>query len=260
MAPTISIWFTQQLTRRAASACFNKDYGMDPTRSYSQCGEDKVITMILFLLYQVRRPVSYFDIGSNNPIVANNTYIFYLNGGSGVLVEPNPVFAEMTRIMRPRDTFYNLGIAFDERREAIYYSYVQDPGCNTFCVEMAKKIAVEMPELTLKEKMTLPLMDINEIMEKHFSHNQLDIISIDCEGADLQVLEMIDFTRFRPKVICLEALACWNIWQDNYRKHLKENGYNQAASTFVNDIFVDMTQINNDVMLGHLATLNAALP
>jgi len=45
---------------------------------------------------------------------------------------------------------------------------------------------------------------VNDILTNHFEAG-LHFISIDAEGVDFPILQSIDFTRFRPKIICVEA-------------------------------------------------------
>src|SRR5947209_3939954 len=59
------------------------------TLSYAQQGEDLVVQNILAMV-GVKGPITYVDIGAYDPIFSSNSYAFYLAGGHGVLVEPNP--------------------------------------------------------------------------------------------------------------------------------------------------------------------------
>ena len=52
--------------------------------SYSLEGQDRII---LSILRKVKKGF-YIDIGSNDPVVNNDTYLLYKKGWSGVLVEP----------------------------------------------------------------------------------------------------------------------------------------------------------------------------
>ena len=58
------------------------------TRSFAQCGEDRIAAFILDTL-SMPQP-TYLDLGANDPCRLNNTFFFYLRGGRGVLVEPDP--------------------------------------------------------------------------------------------------------------------------------------------------------------------------
>jgi len=51
------------------------------------------------------------------------------------------------------------------------------------------------------------LVSANEILEEHFEGAPLHLLSIDAEGANFDIFRSIDFGRFSPMVICIEAQA-----------------------------------------------------
>jgi hypothetical protein len=71
--------------------------------SYSYAGEDLVALELLG-----DGSGTYVDIGANHPTRANNTYLFYELGWSGVCLEPVPAAAAAPARSRPRDLFLNL--------------------------------------------------------------------------------------------------------------------------------------------------------
>src|SRR5580693_625305 len=54
--------------------------------SFAQQGEDLIAEDLLHW-FKISKP-TYLDIGANDPIHNNNTYLFYTKGARGVLVEP----------------------------------------------------------------------------------------------------------------------------------------------------------------------------
>src|SRR5262249_294836 len=87
--------------------------------SWAQQGEDLVMAEILARL-AIATP-RYFDIGAFHPTIGSNTFLFYVMGGSGVLVEPNPPMIDLLRRARPRDVVIAAGIGIDATRSAPYY-------------------------------------------------------------------------------------------------------------------------------------------
>ena len=77
-------------------------------KSFSQAGEDLIVKFTLQFLGIPS--ITYLDIGANHPVRLNNTYLFYLRGCKGVLVEPNASLCERLRAVRPRDTTLAAGI------------------------------------------------------------------------------------------------------------------------------------------------------
>lgn len=47
----------------------------------------------------------YLDVGSNDPIHASNTYLYYRLGFKGICIDPNADFSLFYRLFRPRDIF-----------------------------------------------------------------------------------------------------------------------------------------------------------
>lgn len=66
--------------------------------SFSQFGEDAVVASLV-----PQQAGVYLDVGAGHPVTFSNTYSFYRQGWSGVLVEPLPANAEHARRVRPRD-------------------------------------------------------------------------------------------------------------------------------------------------------------
>lgn len=211
--------------------------------SYSQNGEDLIIRDLLHRL-RIKSP-TYLDIGANEPFKISNTYLLYSKGNRGVCVEPNVHLYKKMLQKRPGDTCINAGIAFDEKREADFYLFPKEAnGLGTF-----SKSEAEFWEQTGNERVgkykvekvvSVPLIDINEVMGKYFSPHP-NFISIDVEGLDLQLLQSIDFTKYKPEVFCVETLAYSGSEKEVKNtaliNFLTDRGYFVFADTYINTIF-----------------------
>lgn len=203
--------------------------------SYSQFGEDLVLKSLCVAL-RLSAP-SYLDIGAYEPILSNNTYLFYGRGARGVLVEPNVSLTDKLRRLRPDDTVLTAGIGIDDRAEADYY-VMRNPELNTFDKDQVALLerAGERPEKVVK----MPLVNINRVIAEHFNSVTPDIISIDIEGLDYAVLKTLDYGRFRPKIICAETVITTTLQHNlNTPKLMAEKGYELRGMTHPNMIFVD---------------------
>ena len=58
----------------------NKDPKFLPNKCFSQNGED----LILNRLFENKTNGFFVDIGAHHPVRFSNTYLFYLNGWSGI--------------------------------------------------------------------------------------------------------------------------------------------------------------------------------
>lgn len=173
---------------------------MKPNMYFAQEGEDVLLERIF---ERIKKGI-YLDIGANDPVRFSNTYKLYLKGWHGYIVEPNKNLSKKFRQVRERDTVFNLGIS-DQNGFLVYYMY-DETAYNTFSYKVTEELSAlgitfiassKVNVITLKEFIELiPREDIARI----------DFLNIDVEGLDLNVLISNDWTKFRPKVICVEDL------------------------------------------------------
>lgn len=210
-------------------------------KSYSQCGEDLILSF-LFTRMKIRK-VTYLDIGANDPVRISNTYFFYKKGGRGVLVEPNLFFCKKIARKRPRDICLNAGIGFGQNRIADFY-VMSSHTLSTFSKEEAERYASYGAQ-KIKEVRKIPLISINEILTKYFPATP-NLVSLDIEGWDLQVIQSINFDKFRPQVFCIETITYTE--NDTEEKiteiidFMAKKDYFVYADTYINTIFVDKQQ------------------
>jgi FkbM family methyltransferase len=209
--------------------------------SYSQAGEDRVIFYLFERMGKVEG-LRYADIGAAVPAGHNNTYLFYALGGSGVLAEADPVYLPAYTSVRPKDLVEQVAVVPNRMRDkgTVTFYRMNDRGWSTVLVDRvatARSLGKCGDKL---ESFEVPCVTINELLEKHFSDGNLDLLSIDIEGVDLEVLSELDFSRFIPKVIVVEnscnPLSVGNL-SNNITTNIKD--YQLFASTYINSIFVN---------------------
>ena len=76
-------------------------------KSYSQAGEDAILMYIFVMLGVPLSQCNYLDLGANHPCDMSNTWFFYQQGATGILVDANPKLAEELRRARPKDQVIN---------------------------------------------------------------------------------------------------------------------------------------------------------
>jgi FkbM family methyltransferase len=211
--------------------------------SYSQSGEDIIISD-LFSRLGISQP-TYLDIGANEPISLNNTYRLYKRGSRGVCVEPNPIMYKKLRKERKKDVCLNMGVAFNEQREADFYVFPEKwHGLNTFSKKEAEFWEQtgnkDVGKFKVEQVIKMQLIDINELMEKYFSPWP-NLISLDVEGLDLEIVKTIDWEKYKPEVICVETL--WfgegdkELKNTAFAAYIESKGYFAYADTYINTIF-----------------------
>lgn len=206
--------------------------------SFSQFGEDIIIESLI-RRYGVS-PVTYLDIGANEPITGSNTYGFYLRGERGVLVEPNKDLCNSLKSVRPGDLVLNFGIGGEEEGEADYYMFGRDhTHINTFSAEEAKNN--EKEGFPIREVVKVPLKNINNIIHDYLNDKAPVLLSLDVEGLDEEILKTLDFDRYQPLLVCVETVT-FSLNKQLVKRQpildfMESKGYFVYADTHVNTIF-----------------------
>jgi FkbM family methyltransferase len=168
-------------------------------KAYSAEGEDLLLTRI----FQDRRFGVYVDIGAFQPIYASNTYLFYKRGWRGINIDPTPGTAALFHRKRPHDL--TLEVAVGAREEELDFYIFGDKDRNTLDTRMKQMYdrSGESPEVVIKVKVR-PLSDI--LTEHLPPSTPIDFFNIDTEGHEEPVIHSNDWSKFRPKILCIEFL------------------------------------------------------
>jgi FkbM family methyltransferase len=188
-----------------------------PPLSYAQRFED-------FHLWRALGDITngfYVDVGAGHPVYDNVSFAFYLGGWRGITVEPNPALAALARAVRPRDHLYE-GLCGAAAGEATLYLQREFHGLSTTIAEHAQ--AAEKEVNRSAEAVTLPMTTLAALCEQH-APASFEFLKVDVEGAEADVLRGADFSRFRPKIIVVEAIKpltlapAWDEWEPLLSRH-----------------------------------------
>jgi len=207
--------------------------------SGSQAGEDQIIRYLFTSRFGINQP-TYLDIGANHPFKGSNTYLFYSRGAHGVCIEPDPSFYKLLKKYRNRDTILQVGIGLGEKKEEILYVFPKPySGWNTIIKDEAE-MRVKESGISYVNELKVPMIGINEVIKTYFNRWP-NLISIDAEGLDLAILQTLDFSLYKPEVICVESIT---FSTNNQEKNIKEiaefmssKGYFAFANSHINTIF-----------------------
>ena len=204
--------------------------------SYAQFGEDIVAASIFWYLH-IDSP-TYLDIGAYSPVSLSNTYYFYKRGSQGVCVEPNPASVRSFRRMRRRDHCLQAGVGVEDNQNGLPFYVLKDEPLSTFDESGAQ--ALERNGFTkIEAVVSVPVYSVNTLIER-FCQGCPDFLSIDVEGMDLAILQSIDFSRYRPAVICVETIEFQTQAKDTeITNFLRSQGYRAQADTVINTLYVD---------------------
>ena len=164
--------------------------------SYSQNNED-------VLLWRALGHVQngfYIDVGANDPVEHSVTKAFYDAGWRGINIEPLPAFHEAFMEQRPRDI--NLAEAAGSSDGSLtLYDVADVNGWASPEREVAEGHRAAGHEV---RELTVPVRTLASICSEHVQ-GEVHFLKVDVEGFESEVLLGMDFERWRPWVLVVEA-------------------------------------------------------
>lgn len=197
--------------------------------SYSQEGEDR----ILYRMFEQRMQSGFYvDVGAHHPKRFSNTYLFYLHGWRGINVDPRPGMKSDFESLRPRDVNLELGVS--QTPGTLTYYEFNDPALNTFSPEMAARRHNKNGYHITREA-RIPTAPLREILKEHLPAGQnIDFLTVDVEGLDMEVLHSNDWTTYRPSYVLAEDVRVQELAQvlhGDITSFLASVGYVPVAKT-----------------------------
>ena len=210
----------------------------------SQSGEDAVMAYVLGRLKIPFESCRYLDLGANRPIEGSNTNFFYQQWASGVLVEANPQLIPELKERRKEDIILNRCVS-NRDDESITFYILSDDGLSSPDYAQICRVQKENPEITLLDQTEVKSITVNRIFQEYFQDEAPLILSVDVEGKDREILESIDFKKYRPLLVVIEMIE-YSTDKLSLKKdreifdYMISKGYAEYAFTGINSIFIDM--------------------
>ena len=174
----------------------------------------------------------YVDVGAHHPTTESVTKAFYEAGWSGINIEPARSWYQLLAAERARDI--NLCIAVGQAACEQAFFEIPNPGLSTLSPELAKRHALEQGYPT--ERTTTDVVSLTDILDEH-AQQDIHFLKIDVEGAEKDVLAGMDFEKYRPWILVVEAtepntqVDCSDQWQhlipDSLYSHVYFDGLNR---------------------------------
>ncbi len=200
-------------------------------RSYSQSGED----LLAFAALGGKKRGFYVDVGASHPKVFSNTYSFYKRGWRGINIEPDREMFELLNWVRNKDVNVNVGVG--KRGESELYVF-EDRQANTFDKELKDEYQ-KKANRNLVATRRIKMMTLADILTA-YGVSEIDLLSVDTEGMDVEVLESNDWDKYRPEVIICEDMNFHVEYPDGSEVFvmLKEKGYQMVGLTPYSLVFL----------------------
>jgi len=196
---------------------------MSEQRSYAQWGEDALVWD-----YFHRRPRGFFiEVGANDPVHLSQTCLLEQNGWEGILVEPQAECCTRLRQVRTRSKVIQAACGAPERRGKALFRVAtrQDRSM------LANQKPAE--EVVFTQTVEVDLVTLDDILAESGNPN-LDFLSIDVEGGELDVLRGFNLAKHRPSLILVED----DVYDLRLHSHLRAQGYKLVKRTGSNNWYV----------------------
>jgi len=201
--------------------------------SYSQEGED----MILRRMFERKSIGFYVDVGSHHPKRFSNTYFFYQRGWTGINIDAMPGSMKFFQKFRNKDI--NLEIPIASKEQVLTFFSFNEPALNSFSKELSRARDGKNGYF-IKDEIHLSTQLLSTVLDNFLPNGtEIDFLSIDVEGFDLDVLYSNNWEKYKPKAILIEILSTdlAEIEHNEIAIFLKAKGYSLYAKTVNTFIF-----------------------
>jgi FkbM family methyltransferase len=155
----------------------------------------------------------FVEAGANDGFTQSNTY--YLErwrGWTGILIEPIPELAEKCRRERRRSVVVQTAlVAGDfagteiEMRFAGLMSMSDGAFGDAALRQRHLEVGLRQSGVTGTYTLRVPAQTLSAVIAAHGAGREIDLLSLDVEGAEMTALAGLDLTRHAPRFICVEA-------------------------------------------------------
>ncbi|MEI6320649.1 MAG: FkbM family methyltransferase [Pseudomonadota bacterium] len=203
-----------------------------PAKLPSQHGEE----ILIHEFFGGKLDGFFVEIGAYDGVGFSNTYFLEALGWDGLLIEADPAQAKACRDARPFSRVMNVACGKRGGGTVRFKSVRGGLGLGTLGYmgdDPVHRARIER-EGGHVEEIEVELLSLDDIMAGKDRH--IDVLSIDVEGAELDVLQGTSLDRLRPTLILLEDNSGGR--NRTVFDLLNANGYRQAFVWYHNVFFV----------------------
>jgi FkbM family methyltransferase len=198
---------------------------------YSQYKQDKFLNENVF---HDKKNGVFVDIGAYDGVECSNTYFFEKNlQWTGICVEPHPLIFQRLKANRKCNTIN--GCAWTENTKKTYRMIIGESDMLSGLLDNydPKHLERVNRDATNMKDVDVECIDVNTILEQNNLIN-IDFLSIDTEGGELEILKHIDFSKYNIQTIAVEN----QYDPTDVRQFLFSKGYKLLAHVEIDDIFI----------------------
>tara|TARA_B100000989_G_scaffold276301_1_gene236484 strand:- start:1719 stop:2417 length:699 start_codon:yes stop_codon:yes gene_type:complete len=190
----------------------------------------------------------YVDVGCQNPISNNNTYLLYKNKNwNGMNIDLDQKNIDLFNLVRKRDLNIKAAVSSGNFKKKIYF-YHNKSAINT----LEKKIS-NFQNAKVKKIIDVDTVTLNQLLSKN-DIKKIDFLSVDVEGHEINVLNGFNIKKYSPQLVVIEFLdlkmkkfefynnSIKNILDSDIYKYFIKNNY-----SLINWNHGDLVFVNNKI-------------
>ncbi len=139
----------------------------------------------------------YVDVGCHHPLINNNTYLLFKRGWSGINIDLDYSSVDMFNYFRPNDSNHKIALSSKKGLAKLFFFHNRAPK-NT----LNKNSGLGAKSVKMIKTDTLD----NIIKKSKKKIKEIDFLTIDVEGNELEVLKGFNIKKYKPKVISIELI------------------------------------------------------
>ena len=192
---------------------------------YSQYGEGEIFVNF----FENKRDGVVVDIGAFDGLTySNSRFLVEHLGWRGLLVEPDPEsFISLQKLYKNDDKVSTRNVACFNKETTVDFHI---NGMSSTMSEEFKEKVIKIGEQFKKEPIKMQTVTLDSLLSEY---DHVDLLSVDCEGVDMEVLESNDWSKNRPSLLCIEH----SMDESELREFADNIGYTQHAKTTGNTLF-----------------------
>ncbi|RAI31417.1 FkbM family methyltransferase [Rhodoplanes serenus] len=165
----------------------------------------------------------FVEVGAFEPVALSQTFALEQAGWTGILIEPVPAHAAALRAQRRARVF-----------ECACVSPAQDGQMLTMVVRGGTSSLCPTSTSDAEKQIVVRGVTLDRILAEA-GIGEIDFLSIDVEGFEIEVLKGLSLDRVRPHLILLEDFAD----DDSRHRYMVAEGYKRVRRTGNNSWYVD---------------------
>lgn len=169
----------------------------------------------------------FVEVGAGNGVKFSNTLFLENHGWTGILIEPNKTaFKKLRKI---RSSILCDSACFDISGQFVKFTETREGEYSAFTSLYMNPLSNESKRSPVSSYLVRTIT-LDELFEQFNSPKIIDFLTIDTEGSEIQVINGINFKKYKFKIICIE-MNYSKIKSEIINKKLQAEGYMQILKS-----------------------------